>query len=67
MFWCRFKTVAEHNCLTCQEKSTYLITTMQVQATKVLHGIPKGATYEETLEALQDCFWDQHLGAVYHS
>jgi hypothetical protein len=50
-----------------QEKSTYLITALQVWATDVLHGIPKSATYEETLEALEDCLGDQHLAAAYCS
>jgi hypothetical protein len=60
VFWCQFKTVPEHNCWTCKVKSTYLITAM-------LYGVPKGATYEKALEALQDCFGDQHLAAVYRS
>jgi hypothetical protein len=33
-----------------------MITDLQGQATDVLHGIPKGVTYEETLQALQDHF-----------
>jgi hypothetical protein len=33
----------------------------------VLHGAPKGATYEETLEVLEDRFGDWHLSAAYHS
>lgn len=39
-----FETIAEHNCWTCQEKSTYLITLLG-PATDVLHKVPKGATY----------------------
>jgi hypothetical protein len=31
----------------------------------VLHGVSKGATYEEILVALEDRFGDQHLAAVY--
>jgi hypothetical protein len=34
----QFETVAEHNCWTCQKKSTYLITALQGQATDMLHG-----------------------------
>jgi hypothetical protein len=64
-FWLQFKTVAEHNCWTCQEKSTYLTTALQDQATDELHRVSKGATYEETLEALEDRLGDQHLAAVY--
>jgi hypothetical protein len=63
----QFETVAEHNCWTRQEKSTYLITTLQGRATDVLHGIPKGRIFEETLEVLQDCFGDQYLAAAYLS
>jgi hypothetical protein len=35
--------------------------------TDVLYGVPKGATCEETLESLEDCFGDQHLVAAYRS
>jgi hypothetical protein len=61
MFRCQFETVGEHNCWTHQEKSTYLITALQGQNTNVLHGVLKGATYEETLVALEDRFGDQIL------
>jgi hypothetical protein len=67
VFWCQFKTVAEHNCWACQEKSTYLIIALQGRATEVLHGVLKGVTYEETLEALEDRIWDQHMAAAYGS
>jgi chromosome condensin MukBEF ATPase and DNA-binding subunit MukB len=30
-----------------------------------LHGIPEGATHEETLQALEDRFGDQHFAAAY--
>jgi hypothetical protein len=36
-------------------------------ATDKLHKVPKGATYEETLEALENQFGDQHLATPYHS
>jgi hypothetical protein len=67
VFWCQFETIAEHNYCTCLKKSTYLITTLQGQATDVLHGIQKAATYEETLEALEDQFGDQHIATMYRS
>jgi hypothetical protein len=63
----QFETVAEHNCWTRQEKSTYLITSLQSWATDVLHGIPKSATYEETLQALEERFGDQHFAATFCS
>jgi hypothetical protein len=50
----QFETVAEHNGWTPKEKSTYLITDLEGRATNVLHGISKGATYEEILQALED-------------
>jgi hypothetical protein len=50
-----------------QEKSTYLITSLQARATDVLHGIPKSATYEETLQALEERFGDQHFAAAFRS
>jgi hypothetical protein len=37
VFWRQFKTVADHNCWTRQEKSTYLITTLRGQATNMLN------------------------------
>jgi hypothetical protein len=40
---------------------------MQGRAIVVLHGIPKGATYEETLQALDDRFGEEHLAAAYRS
>jgi hypothetical protein len=47
----------------CPKKSTYLITALQGQVTDLLHGVRKGATYEETLEVLEDLFGDEHLAA----
>jgi type VI protein secretion system component Hcp len=65
VFQRQFDTLAEHNCCMCQEKSTYLITALQGRDTDVLHGVPKGATYEGTFKALEDRFGDQHLTAAY--
>jgi hypothetical protein len=42
-----------------------LITVLQSRPNDVLHGIPKGATYEETLQALEDRFGDQEFSATY--
>jgi hypothetical protein len=67
MFRCQFKTVADHNCWMPREKVTYLIAALQGRACDVLHGVPRGATYEETIEALEDGFEDQHLAAAYRS
>jgi hypothetical protein len=58
----QFETVAEHNGWTPKEKSTFLITALEGRATDVLHGISKGTTYEEILQALEDLF-----AAVYRS
>jgi hypothetical protein len=58
VFECQFETVAE-NYWKCLEKSTYLITALQGRATDVLHGVPKGATYEKSLEDQEDSFWPQ--------
>jgi hypothetical protein len=63
----QFETAAHHNCWTRQEKSIYLITALQGRSTDVLHGVSKGATYEETLEALANRFEDQRLAAAYRS
>jgi hypothetical protein len=66
-FWCQFETTAEHNCWTHLEISIYLITTLKHHATDMLQGVLKGRTYEETLDALEDCFRDQPLAAAYRS
>jgi hypothetical protein len=67
VFRCQFKTIAEHTCWTCLEKSTYLVTTLQGHATNVLHRVPKRVTHEETLDDLEDRFGDQHLTTACHS
>jgi hypothetical protein len=58
VFQCQSETIIEHNCWTHLEKYTYLITALHGWATDVLHRAPKGETYEETLEALEDRFED---------
>jgi hypothetical protein len=67
MFQRQFETVAEHNRWMPWEKVAYLIAALQGRACDVLHGVPRGAAYEETIEALEDCFRDQHLAAAYCS
>jgi hypothetical protein len=42
-----------------------LTTALQGWATEVLRGVPKGATYDETLEALEDHFEEKHLAVAY--
>jgi hypothetical protein len=39
---------------------------LQGWATDVLHGILKGATYDETLQALEDYFGHQRFAPTYH-
>jgi hypothetical protein len=67
VFRLQFETVAEHNCWAGQEKSTYLITSLQGLATDVLHRIQKSAIYDETLQALEERFRDQHFAAAFRS
>jgi hypothetical protein len=67
VFQRQFETVAEHNCWMHREKLTYLITALKGRAADVLHTIPTSATYEETLQALEDRFREQHFAAAYHS
>jgi hypothetical protein len=67
VFRSQFETTAQHNCWVCPEKYTYSITALQALATDILHRVPKGATYEETLEAQEDRFKDQHLATAYRS
>jgi hypothetical protein len=66
MFRRQFETAADHNRWMPREV-TYLIAALQGRAYYVLHGVPRGAMYEETIEALEDCFRDQHLAAAYRS
>jgi hypothetical protein len=61
----QFEIVAEHNRWSDREKLTYLITALKGRAADVLYGIPKSTTYEETLQALEDRFGDQHFSAAY--
>jgi hypothetical protein len=44
-----------------------MLTTLQGQASDVLHGNPKGATYKETVNDLKDQFGDHHLAVGYRS
>jgi hypothetical protein len=67
VFGRQFQTVKEHNCWTHLEKSTYLVTALQGRATDVLHGVPKGTIYDETLEALEDRFEEKDLAVAYRS
>jgi DNA gyrase/topoisomerase IV subunit A len=61
----QFEIVAEHNRWSDREKLTYLITALKGRAADVLYGIPTSTTYEETLQALEDCFGDHHFSAAY--
>jgi hypothetical protein len=61
----QFEIVAEHNRWSNREKSTYLITALKGRAADVLPGIPANTTYENTLQALEDRFGDQHFAAAY--
>jgi hypothetical protein len=63
----QFETVAEHNGWTPKGKSTYLITALEDRATDVLHGISKGATYEEILQALENCLKEELFASAYCS
>jgi hypothetical protein len=67
MFRRQFETLAEYNCWKRQEKSTYKFTTLQDRATNILHEAPIGATYENTLGALVNLFWEQQLAAAHCS
>jgi hypothetical protein len=44
-----------------------LCSTVSLRAFDVLHIVLKRATYEETIEAHEDCFGDQHLATTYCS
>jgi hypothetical protein len=61
----QFEIVAEHNHWSDRDKSTYLITALKGRAADVLYSILTSTTYEETLQALEDHFGDQHFSAAY--
>jgi hypothetical protein len=61
----QFGIVAEHNRWSDRKKSTYLITALKGCAADVLPGIPTNTTYEDSLQALEDRFGDQHFAAAY--
>jgi hypothetical protein len=65
MLQCHYESVAEHNQWSDQEESTYSITALKGPAADLLHGIPTNTTYEETLQAQEDRFRDQHFAATY--
>jgi hypothetical protein len=46
-------------------KAMHLVAHLKLWASNVLHGAPKGAMYEETIEALEDRFGNQHLATGY--
>jgi hypothetical protein len=60
-----FDIIAEHNHWSDREKSTYLITALKDRAADVLPGTPTNATYEYTLQAVEDRFGDRHFAAAY--
>jgi hypothetical protein len=61
----RSEAIVEHYNWAPHVEATYLCTTLQDQASSVLHGDPKGATYEETVRSFEDWFGGQHLTAGY--
>jgi hypothetical protein len=56
--------VAEHNQWLDLKKSTYLITALKGRAADLLPSIPTNTAYEDTLQALEDRFGEQHFAAA---
>jgi hypothetical protein len=65
VFRLQFETVAERTHWSHLDKSMYLNTALKWRTADVLQGIPTNATYEETLQDLEDRFGDQHFSAAY--
>jgi hypothetical protein len=65
MFRRQFETIAKHKKWSRGEKLTYLFTALRGRAADIPYGIPADTTYEETLQALEDRFGDQHFAAAY--
>jgi hypothetical protein len=63
----RTDTVAEHSEGASHTGAVRMLTTQQGQILDVVHGVPKGATHEETTGATEDQFGDQQLATGYHS
>jgi hypothetical protein len=56
--------VAEHKSWSNREKSTYIIRALKEREANVLPGIPTNTTYENSFQALEDRFGDQHFAVA---
>jgi hypothetical protein len=61
VFCSQFVAVVEHCNWAPHIKAMHEIAVLQVRASDVLHGVCKEVTYEDTVEALEHHFADQHL------
>jgi alcohol dehydrogenase class IV len=67
VFCLQFEAMAGLCKWTSSIKATHLLAALQGQALDIPHGVPKEVTYEETVEALEDCFGYQRMATAYHS
>jgi hypothetical protein len=65
MFHQQFEAIARHNCV--PREVTHLLAILQGKATDVLHSVPAEMTYQDTAEALEGCYRDHQVAAVYCS
>jgi hypothetical protein len=50
----KIEAVAEHYTWVPHIKATSLLSATECRASDALHGVPKGATYKETIGAIED-------------
>jgi hypothetical protein len=66
VFYHQFKASANHDC-TSRKKAADLLTILQGQAANIIHSVPTGAAYQDTISALEGRYGDHQLTAAYQS
>lgn len=59
--------VSQHCKWVSHIKAMHLLPALEGQASSVLHQVPKGMMYKETIRVLEDQFWKQNLVAAYQT
>jgi chromosome segregation ATPase len=61
----KIEAMAKHYKWAPYIKVTHLVTTLQDLTSDVLHEVPKGVMYKETIKALEECFRNQQQATAY--
>jgi hypothetical protein len=59
--------MVEHSSWPPDDKSAYLIATLNELVTHILHSVPTGAMYEEVTVVLENRYADHHLAEAFHA